>query len=373
MRASLAAAALALAVAAACGAPPPPAKPTPPPSPGAGSGTSAASDPAAPPVATTWEQLHGKIASFAITGADDMDYLRLQPIFNDEIGKPLDRGRLRAKLDRLMESQTLTDVQITGEQVVDGIRLIARVVPQPKVVSLVMHDAAGQTIPLPPQLQSTVGARLAPEDLDRVVAALRDEYAGEGNVGFSATWHDAQSGDGVVVTIDTNPGERLTITAHVYDGAKGVKSADLDRALDQNIAVGTPWIPEQVERAALLVERYYWNHGYAQVSVTIGAQPEHNPAPVTFQIKEGDVFRLGAIEVTGVAPADAKRYLAMAKLKAGAVFSRDEIAAAREAINNDVIQQGHPKAEVLPLTKIDAKKKTIGLTFEVTAEPKPGS
>lgn len=368
MRAAL----VAFAACTACGGPKPPAvTPQPPPAPGSGSnrGGSAASVAGA---AVAFEDLHGTIASFAIEGGEDIDYLRLQPLFADEIGKPLDRGRLRGKLDRAMEGETLADLALTGEQLVDGVRLHVKVVPQPKIVALDMRDQAGQPIPLPPRLQAVVGTRLAPAEMDQIAGALRDEYASEGNAGYAASWRTAPSGAGIAVTFETNPGERLLVSAHVYDGAKLVKPAELDKALEGSLAVGSPWIPEAAERGALLVESYYWDHGFANVNVSLQEQPAHNPAPVTYKITEGDIFKLSTIEVTGVSAADAKRYLAMTKLRPGQLFSRKTIADGRRAINDDVIQQGHPKAEVLPLTKVDVKKKTIGLTFEVTPEPKPG-
>ncbi len=350
---------LALGLSACGGATPPPAKPVapaPPPKP--------VSPPA--PIEVTWDQLHGPVRSFAITGGEDIDYLRLQPLLNDEVGKPLERLRLRQKLDRAMEAQTLSDLELRGEQLADGVKLLVKVTPQPKVVSIALHDKDGKDLALPTALATAKGARLSPADLDAVVIAMRDELANDGQVGYSATWNAVHVIGGVAVTIETNPGERLVIAARTFDGTKLVKKAELERVLAKDAVVGGPWVPDQVDRATLLLMGYYWDHGFAEVNIHPTPQPAHGPATLTFQINEGPIFHLGRIEMTGVPPADVKRFLALMKLKTGALFNRTQIANARGLVNDTLVKEGHPKASVVPLTKVDPAKNTVDFSFEVT-------
>lgn len=348
---------LALALVTACGGaaitgpttPATPAKPAPPPT---------------PPVEVTWVQLHGVVKSVSITGGENLDYLRLQPLFADEVGKTIDPIRLRGKLDTAMADQTLADLVVRGEQLADGIHLVVLLTPQPMVVSLVIHDATGAAKPVPAPLASAVGQRLAPSALDATVAALRKGYENEGAVGFAAAWTAVKSGAGVAVTLDENPGERLTIAARTFAGAKQVKPAELETLLAKDLPLGTPWLVDRIQRAALELEGYYWDHGFGEVKVAVAPPPDHNPATLTFNIVEGAIYHLAKIEVTGVPAADAKRLLALGHLRSGALFNRSEIAAARDKMMSALVA-AHPKVNVLPLTKVDPVKHTVALAFEI--------
>lgn len=320
--------------------------------------------PAPPPVEVMGSQLHGPVKTVSITGGENLDYLRLQPLFEDEIGKPLDPTRLRAKLDTAMADQTLADLVLRGEQLADGVHLVVLLTPQPKVVSLVIRDATGAPRPVPAELAAAVGQRLAPVALDATVAALREGYENEGAVGFAAAWTAVKSGAGVAVTLAENPGERLTIAARTFAGAKQIKAAALETLLAKDLPLGTPWLVDRIQRAALVLEAYYWDHGFAEVKIAVAPPPEHAPATLTFNIVEGPLYHLSKIELTGVPAADAKRLLALGQLRSGALFNRSEIATARDKISSALVA-AHPKVNVLPLTKVDAVKHTVALDFEI--------
>ena len=85
-----------------------------------------------------------------------------------------------------------------------------------------------------------------------------------------------------------------------------------------------------------------------------------------FTISEGDQFRVGKLDVTGVSAADAKKYLALVGVKSKDIFSRSAIVAGVQKITEAVHANGMTTANVLPLTKLDTAKKTIDLTLEVT-------
>lgn len=120
-----------------------------------------------------------------------------------------------------------------------------------------------------------------------------------------------------------------------------------------------------LERDLLLISAFYWDRGHAQVKV--GA-PVISPSKdaVTIPIEEGPVFTMGPVAVTGELIGSAKANLAMVRVRPGATFSRARIANDREALSNFYQDQGYAYANVVPATKIDAARKTIGLTFEIT-------
>jgi outer membrane protein insertion porin family len=124
-------------------------------------------------------------------------------------------------------------------------------------------------------------------------------------------------------------------------------------------------IQEVLEHDLLLISAFYWDRGHAQVKV---GKPVISPSrdAVTIPIDEGPVFTMDSVTVTGDLIGSAKANLAMVRVRPGVTFSRTRIANDREKLSDFYQDQGYAYANVLPLTKVDIARKTIGLTFEIT-------
>lgn len=124
-------------------------------------------------------------------------------------------------------------------------------------------------------------------------------------------------------------------------------------------------IQEVLERDLLLISAYYWDRGHVQVKV---GEPVISPSrdAVTIPIEEGPVFTVSSVAVTGELIGSARANLAMMRLRSGGLFSRTKIANARETLSDFYQDQGYAYVNVLPLTKLDLTRNTIGLTFEIT-------
>jgi outer membrane protein insertion porin family len=148
----------------------------------------------------------------------------------------------------------------------------------------------------------------------------------------------------------------------VFTGNQHVLSPVLAVAarVDQWFDAGGVLDQEQLERGLLLVSAYYWDHGYAQVSV---GSPAVTATTITIPIEEHDKFTLGAIAIHGDTDGSEA---ALVHSKAGDVFSRTQIANDREAIATHFEDLGYAWANVVPLTKIDLATKRIALDFEIT-------
>jgi outer membrane protein insertion porin family len=124
-------------------------------------------------------------------------------------------------------------------------------------------------------------------------------------------------------------------------------------------------VQEVLERDLLLISAFYWDHGHAPVKVGEPVIPPSRDA-VTIPIDEGPVFTMGPVTVTGELIGGAKANLRMVRVLPGVIFSRAMIADDRERLSDFYQDQGYAYANVLPLTKLDLERKTIGLTFEIT-------
>jgi hypothetical protein len=72
----------------------------------------------------------------------------------------------------------------------------------------------------------------------------------------------------------------------------------------------------------------------------------------------------GLLAISGAPTAEHKKYLAVLGLKKGEIFSRSRVAASRQRVLA-IVTAGNPGADVVPLTQLDTKARTIALTFEI--------
>ena len=122
---------------------------------------------------------------------------------------------------------------------------------------------------------------------------------------------------------------------------------------------------EAVERAALLVSVYYWDHGYAMVRVD-AAKIDQAKHRVDFTVtSEGDRFTIKSVVVKGTLLRTQKTFLNLLAIKVGATFSRTVIANDRQRLSRFYEDRAYADVNVLPLTKVDLPSKTIALTFEI--------
>jgi outer membrane protein insertion porin family len=315
----------------------------------------------APPTEVAWSELDGNIKTVTVKSDDPTQVASVKQLLAAEIGKPLDRRRLRGELSQIVGSKGIADATASAIQLADGVELVIAVKPQPALHALTAHEVGGADIPLLGQLATATGLPLDPALLDRVVNGLRIDYLAKGFTGVSATWKQTDTaGHQVDVAIEVTPGKPSTVTSVAMKGNKKIKQADLVKVV--TIAPSSPFTSKAVDDAVDALVKYYQDHGFINITVTPPA-PTGGPAVATFAITEGDQFRLGKLEVTGVPPEDAKKYVAMLAMKKGDVFSRSAIQKGIEKIQAAVAK------EVDPITHLDIVKKTIDLELAVPKSP----
>jgi outer membrane protein insertion porin family len=318
---------------------------------------------AAPVVATkvAVSELDGNIKTITVKSDDQTQAQSLKSLLAPEVGKPLNRARLRDELDQVFGTKGIADITVDAVQLDDGIELVLAIKPQPALHSLTAHEAGGADLPLPGQLATATGLPLDPLLLDAVVTQLREDYLAKGYTDVSATWAQTTLPTHQVdVAIEVNPGKATTVTSVAMKGNKKLKQADLVKAVA--VPVNAPYSAEVMDRAVLVLTTYYYDHGFINVQVSPPA-PSGGAGAATFTIIEGDQYRIGKLDITGVTPAEAKKYLAMLKLKKGDVFSRASITNGLEKIQADA------KRAVEPITKLDPDKHTIDIELQLPKSP----
>ncbi len=149
----------------------------------------------------------------------------------------------------------------------------------------------------------------------------------------------------------------------VFTGNASISSAELLGAIEDPFEPGGAVDHEVLERDLLMISAYYWDRGYARVNV---GEPQIRATAIVIPITENEVFTIDSVAVTGdpVASMNARHRDGLS-VKPGVVFSRTQIATDREQLSRYYEERGYANVNVLPLTKLDIAKRTVGLAFEI--------
>jgi len=309
--------------------------------------------------ATTWDKLEGPIKKVEIEAKNAKLRGDIERVFAAELGQPLDRVRLRGRLDATMKLAGVAELAVRGTQIAGGIELTIEVTAQPKLHAITARDSAGKPIALTGSDVPAVGTLLDPRLVGRLAGALRDRYRDQGFVSADASWGTRPAGsDAVDVLIEVATGEQLLVGKLEVKG-NTLPTGELLKVLSAILVVGEPVAPDRVERASVALTELYYDRGYPNVQIANPTFSGAGRTTIGYTIVEGDRFKLGAITIKGVEP----------KLAKGATFSRIAIKDAAQRLRDAARQDGMANAEVLPLTKVDLKAKTIAITFEISHSP----
>jgi outer membrane protein assembly factor BamA len=223
-----------------------------------------------------------------------------------------------------------------------------------------MREGNGPDLALPASLTALVDHPFEPLLLEAAVQELRPPYLEHGYANATVNWRITRSGDLVDVVIEIAPGAQTVIDSVQLHGASKAHQGALAKIAEQDFPRGTPLEAERVEHAELSLEEYYNNRGYAEAHVR-ATPPSAGHGPLVFEISEGAQFRLGTIQVTGLAPTDAQREMATIsrRLKYGDMFAKSKVIEEFQALSDRLHRH------ITPLTQINTARKTFDVTFEV--------
>ncbi|HEY1549242.1 MAG TPA: POTRA domain-containing protein, partial [Kofleriaceae bacterium] len=286
-----------------------------------------------PPPVVEWSKLVGPIKTIDVNTPDATLVAKIKDTFAPVIGKPIDRSTLRNSLTIATTLPNVADIDARATQLADGVAMTIDITPQPTLHGLVAREAGGSDLPLPGQLSSAIGLPVDPGLLDALGGQLVDTYLSNGYADASVTWKQTQAGSGSVdVAVEVTPGKPSTISTVDFKGNTHIKKADLLKALNDTFPANTPWTIGRVMHGQLVVETYYYDHGYINVAVE-QPRPPGDIAPLIYTITEGDQFHVGKLEFINVQPAESKKFLGTLGFKTGDVFNRSAISAGIEKLN----------------------------------------
>jgi outer membrane protein insertion porin family len=127
--------------------------------------------------------------------------------------------------------------------------------------------------------------------------------------------------------------------------------------------------PDRIEADRELLRRFYLKHGFIDVRV-VSAVGEYDPNRrgflITFQIEEGEQYRVGAVDVvSNMRPLDPLLLRGRLRVFAGDVYNAEAVEKTVEDMTIEAAKRGFAFATVRPSAKRDPQTRTVNIVFTV--------
>ncbi|HDH97360.1 MAG TPA: outer membrane protein assembly factor BamA, partial [Proteobacteria bacterium] len=161
----------------------------------------------------------------------------------------------------------------------------------------------------------------------------------------------------------------------VFRGNKAFSTEELLKVMRSKRAHSLSWLTstgyfreELVEADVALLDQFYRDHGYIDVVVSrpiITISQDRRFVYLSFQIKEGEQYRVGRVDVTGELLFPREEHLKELKLTEGMVFSQSLFEKDRKRISSRYTDIGYAFAEVKPNIKKREGERIVDITYDV--------
>jgi len=292
------------------------------------------------------------------------------------IGDHLSPARIREAIRALYGTGFFRDVELRR----DGNTLIVAVLERPAIENFeVKGNKDIKTEDLTKSLRNVglaAGKTFDRSVLEDVKQYLTDQYYSRGKYGVKIETNvEELAGNRVKIKINITEGKRAKIRQINLVGNTRFPDKNVLAGLDLHTPNWLSWYKqddrysrEQLQGDLEKLRSYYMDRGYANFqieSTQVAIAPEKDDIFITVNLDSGDVYKVADVKLAGtfvVPEAELKNYLLV---KPGQIYSRKDITATQELIQNRLGVDGYAFAKVDPVPTPDEEHKTIGLTFVV--------
>jgi outer membrane protein insertion porin family len=331
------------------------------------------------PVPAAAQDQSGMIQGIRVTGNQRIEdgtilsYMLVQP------GDPFSSDRIDKSLRTLYATGLFADVSIRRQ----GNDLVVHVTENPLVNRItfegnhnVKEDDLRKELQMKPRAVFSV--RQAEADRKR----LLDVYAGKGRFAASVTpllVRLPQNRVNVVFKIVEGP--KTLISRIVFVGNHAFSESKLRSVIDSReerwwrfLSSSDEFNPSRVDFDRELLRRFYLAHGYADFDVTNLASelsPDRKEFFVTFQIHEGERYRIGKVTVKSTVPhLDADRYAPLVNLQTGSFYNGDKVEKFTNILETRIRKDNFVFVRIDPRIRRDAAHHTVDLQFDIEQGPR---
>ncbi|MCL5021954.1 MAG: outer membrane protein assembly factor BamA [Nitrospirae bacterium] len=175
------------------------------------------------------------------------------------------------------------------------------------------------------------------ETMSQDIEAIRDLYYNNGYIKVMVSDPEVKltpDKKGMIITIHISEGEQYRIASIALAGYKAFPEAQLQKLISS--APGNVFSKAVLKKDVTAITDLYTQHGYAMANVFPDITPEEakKEVAVTYKVEEGDIYRIGKIEISGNTKTRDKVIRREMRLDEGDLFNSKLLKRSYERINN---------------------------------------
>ncbi len=217
--------------------------------------------------------------------------------------------------------------------------------------------------------------------LERAISELQRQYNNRGkyNVGIEGRVRKLAR-NRVQIDLTIAEGNAAKIKHFNIVGNETFADTDIREDFESNTTNWLSWYKsdDQYSREKLSgdlekLQAYYQDRGYAEASVEstqVAISPDRSNIYVTANIREGEVYQIGEVKLTGNLVLEEAQLRPLIRIKRGDTFSQRRVEQSSEAITRVLTNLGYAFAEVNPIPTLDRDKKAVEVIFLVNPGPR---
>lgn len=309
----------------------------------------------------------GTIARTCIYGVEGEEHAAIAKAVHSRPGQRLLLPTVREDLRVLMAGGHLDDAKVLAMPGADGVLVMFALTARPRIAEVIFEGAPTlEKIGFPKRVTVEKERYLSMGDVYLAKRLIRDDYHRRGyrSVSVDAST-ETVAPNRVRLKFVVVEGPLSKIGRIAIGGASKLTAADIRKA--SQIDVGMALDEEAIDRGVVAIQELYLDHGMLQIEVTpsLDGPASDGTTSLTWNIREGEVFRIGTVTIGNVDGSPKKAPSPKLETKKGAVFSRT-------AVNDDVttliraFAARHQTVTVVPRRVIDVQKRTVDVTFDAS-------
>ncbi|SNB45009.1 outer membrane protein assembly factor BamA [Geobacter sp. DSM 9736] len=216
----------------------------------------------------------------------------------------------------------------------------------------------------------------SPNDVAKSIKKVKKLYADDGYyLAEIDTRTEKRSANEVRVLLTVKEGDKVLIRKILFEGNRAFSDRKLKKVMETNEKGWFSWLTssgtykeEVLKNDANLIADLYYNNGYVNVKVgepVVTVMPDKRGLEVRIGITEGEQFSVGALGFKGDLLESEAELAKQLKLKTGEIFSRGTLRGDVFTLTDIYADKGYAFANITPLSKADAERKIIDVTFDL--------
>ncbi len=210
--------------------------------------------------------------------------------------------------------------------------------------------------------------------LDKIEQELRRQYFNSGKYGVQLeTEVTPLERNRVAVKIKIREGDTARIRGINIVGNKTFSDEELMKGFQSSVGGWLSWLTkdDQYSRQKLagdleLIKSFYLDRGYLNFAVDstqVTVTPDKKGVYVTINVREGEIFTISDIRITGKLIVDPEEYFPLIHLRRGEPFSRRKVVDSTDRITEKLSEMGYAFANINHIPEIDKENHTVSITF----------